>query len=655
MGLALIVDDHVEGLYLLRCLLEPEGFEVIEARNGREALGQAKGRAFDLVVSDILMPVMDGFSLCRVWKADPELRRVPFVFYTATYVDKRDEDLALSLGADLFLVKPTEPAVFQQRVRALLAEQRDGKLQAKPETATEAPFLQQYNEVLIHKLEDKLQELERASQSLRIKDFALASSPSGIVLTRMDGQVTYANPAILLMAGRPSNEVLERPIRSLFAAGAAFDAWLAREEKGAPVEMQLAPRPDASSGTWLRVEKHTITDEAHMPLGLMFSCADVTEERTLRYELARIQRLEALSLFAAGVAHDFNNLLMAIFAGLELEGTRNTSAEAREENRAMALAAFERARDLTRRLLTFAKHSTAERRPTDLRQLLDESLLLGLSGSGVDCQKRYCHEAAVAAVDPGQMAQVFSNLIVNARQAMKDQGTLIASVSLCSLPATDARGTLPAVKVSIADNGPGIPLEILPNIFEPYFTTKREGSGLGLATSHAIMHEHGGQISVSSQPGKGARFELAIPAVRTEQAPPVIAAPRQLEVRSGRVLVMDDQAAIQSLLRQGLERIGYSVVIVSNGEQALLEFRRANAEGRPFDLFLLDITIRGGMGGLETLAELRRLTPKVLAIATTGYAAEAAVSELQRRGFARVITKPFLLHELYATIKAVLP
>lgn len=647
MSLALIVDDHTEALYLLRCVLEAERFQVIEARNGREALAALEMQSVDLVISDILMPVMDGFSLCRAMKANAQQRSIPFVFYTATYVDRQDEDFAMALGADLFLVKPAEPQVLMERVRALLAERRQqSPATAAGEPVSETPFLQQYNAVLIRKLEDKLEELEQTVRALRIKDFALASSGNGILLVRADGTVSYANPAFLRMTDKSETDVLEMPVRTLMAENATFARWLG-DPHAAAIELPLVEA--VSKTVWARVEKHTISDGAGAGLGSIVFCSDVTEERRLRDKIARIERLDALGLFAAGIAHDFNNLLMAVFSLMDAD--LFSSQQEREESHAMARAAFERARELTGRLLSFAKNGVGDRRPTDLRQLLDDTARLCLSGSGVVCEKQYSVDVPVANVDAGQMARVFTNLIVNARQAMHDAGTLQLAIDV----ARRKEDATPMVRVAIRDSGPGIAANVLPKIFEPYFTTKADGTGLGLATSQAIVQQHGGEIVARSVPGAGATFEIVLPLVRSDEArrapPPVaIIGPPS----NGRILVMDDQPSIQALLQQGLERIGYTVVVASNGEQALLEYRRAKNEARSFDLVLLDITVRGGMGGVDALEALRREDTDVLAIATTGYATDETTRQLETLGFARVLAKPFLIHELQATIRAVL-
>jgi CheY-like chemotaxis protein len=315
----------------------------------------------------------------------------------------------------------------------------------------------------------------------------------------------------------------------------------------------------------------------------------------------------------------------------------------------MALAAFERARDLTRRLLTFAKHRGAERRPVDLCQLLDECISLSLSGSGVRCEKAYSTGPVIANVDPGQIAQVFSNLLVNARQAMNDRGTITARVE------RGAGAEAEAVVISIGDDGPGIPEDTLPYIFDPYFTTKKDGSGLGLATCQSIVHDHGGRISVASQAKRGTTFRIHMPGLPSETPLPQAARPAQVGKAQGRILILDDEPAIQSLLKKAMAHVGYEVVAVGRGEDAVVAFQRAQASGRAFDLFLSDLTVPGGMGGMETLAELRRLDAQILAVAMTGYDEDSVTAELKQQGFARLLPKPFLLHELFATIQAVLP
>jgi PAS domain S-box-containing protein len=657
MSSVLIVDDNQENRYFLKCLLSAEGYEVVEAKNGLEALDSAKVHQFDLVISDILMPVMDGFGLCREWKSDSELKHIPFVFYTATYTDPKDEAFAMSLGADQFIVKPMDPGALREEIRGVVQRQRSGELNRDAQVSSdENPYLQQYNAVLVRKLEAKLLELAQVNQALLIKEFAIASSSSGIVLTDLAGVITYANPAMCSWCGRSQTDILGHRMDHLVSFPDGWAGRITGANRDWHIEAQLKPKPDANATLWLHVAVHKIVAQDGQQLGLMFSCQDVSEEKRLRQELSRIRQLESLGVFAAGVAHDFNNLLMSLFAALELECLPDASDSEREEYRAMALAGFERAKDLTRRLLVFSKAGVTIRRPVELCRLLDECIALGLSGSGIQCDRQYAPGRHFVYADPGQLSRVFSNLLVNARQAMGDRGSMVVAVDLLGSKAAEGAdpGTPGYVTVRFTDSGPGIPPEVLPRVFEPYFTTKPEGSGLGLPTSQAIVLEHAGRILVSSPPGAGATFEICLPLTLERAEPPRVGASARPTGSSGRVLVMDDRVTIQALTQRTLERSGYSVVVVGNGEQALLEFARARTLGLPFDLVVLDFTVQGGMGGVETLAEIRKSDKAVPAIASTGYSDEVTTASLLDHGFSAVLAKPFLMHELLATVGAMI-
>jgi two-component system, cell cycle sensor histidine kinase and response regulator CckA len=647
MPTALIVDDNAENRYFLECLLGAEGYRVVGATNGQEALEVAKHQPIALVVSDVLMPVMDGFSLCRLMKSDDQLRHIPFVVYTATYTDPKDEEFALSLGADRFIVKPTDPEELRTRLREVVERQKSGRLgRDSGEPLGERPYLQQYNEVLIRKLEQKVLELEQVNQELCVKDLAIASSADGIVLCDLVGSITYANPTIGRWCGKPASELL----------GRRFDEVVASTDPGGLGDGRFEATLVQQTGTtrWLRVAVHQVASEDGQPRGSMCTCQDVSEERRLRQELSRIRQLESLGVFAGGVAHDFNNLLMSIFGALELESLPGVSRRESAEYRAMAMAGYERARDLTRRLLAFSKAGSADRCSVDLHQLLDETIALSLSGSGIRCEKRYSSGNAVVCADPGQLSRVFSNILVNARQAMNDRGTMLVTVEAEPREPRGSRTTCDVV-VRLTDSGPGIAPEVLPRVFDPYFTTKPEGSGLGLPTSQAIVLEHGGTIQVSSPPGEGATFEVRLPSSR--EGGPVRRKSLESEAPtrcSGRILLMDDRVAIQALTQRSLERSGYSVVVVGNGEQALLELARAREAQLPFDLAILDVTVQGGMGAVETLPRIRETDPEVLVMASTGYADQERTTQLLLLGFATVLAKPYLMHELLSRVGSVM-
>jgi CheY-like chemotaxis protein len=285
-----------------------------------------------------------------------------------------------------------------------------------------------------------------------------------------------------------------------------------------------------------------------------------------------------------------------------------------------------------------------------------ESCTLSLSGSRIRHNVAVERDPWLVEADANQLSQVFNNIIINARQAMLDHGTVNITIRNCRLR-EGGEGTLPQgeyVEILFQNDGPGIPDDVLPHIFDPFFTTKKEGSGLGLATSYAIIRNHGGDISASSLPGHGASFRIRLPALEEVKVEAEHDLPAEATAGEGRVLLMDDEETISDLVGAILTRAGYEVATASNGRDAIKTYRQAAAAHQPFDIVILDLTIRGGMGGEETLAELRAANPHVAAIASSGYSDESMLSRMKERGFLGVLPKPYLTHELLSTVKAVI-
>ncbi len=655
MPKALIVDDKIENLYLMRTLLAANGFEVATASNGREALGSAEGNPPDILISDILMPVMDGFTLCRQWKKDGRLRSIPFVFYTATYTDPKDEEFALGLGADLFITKPKDPEELVRLILETFKKFGRGEIPPSSEPAEdEEVYIQAYNRTLVRKLEEKVLALEEANRALALKDFAIASAISGIILADRAGTLTYANAAFAQMWGYPGGELTGMNITELAADKEQASRVLSvLQAEGRWIGEMEAEKKDGATFS-VQMAAHAVKDRDGNTACLMASCIDVSEQVWMREELQRAQKLESLSIFAAGIAHDFNNLLTGIFNGLEIAGESLPLQSPAKSRFDMAMSVFERARDLTRRLLTFAKGEPPQRRKLEVEDIVRESCELSLSGSSIRHFMTVCESPWVVEADANQLSQIFNNIVVNARQAMGDNGLLEISIENRVLSA-DAVGTLPAgdyVSVRFTDTGPGIPENTISRIFDPFFTTKKEGSGLGLATSYAIAKSHGGHIGASSRPGSGAVFEVWLPALRVWDKEKEKTKDTEKVRGSGRVLVMDDEEMIRELTGHMLKKAGYDVTCAGNGHEALELYGRAADDRRPFDLVILDLTVRGGMGGEETLAELQRVNPRIAAIASTGYSDDDTRSRLKNAGFLGLLPKPYRSHELLSIVKA---
>ncbi len=654
MSKALIVDDVMENLYLLLSLLTGNGYEVTTASNGAEALEHARRSPPDLIISDILMPVMDGFTLCRRWKQDPMLRKIPFVFYTATYTDPKDEQFALSLGADLFIVKPTEPEVFLSMVGSALEKFRaQGCSTAAVAPAVETDYLKEYNETLIRKLEDKLVELENANRILAIRSYAIESSISGIAMADLSGKITYANGSFAAMWGMTADTLCGMCLRDLLLDASIFDdvKTIFREKGNWTGEVE-AKRKDGSV-FFAQVAAHTVKDRSAIPICLMVSCIDITEHKRMQAELQRTEKLESLDILAGGVAHDFNNLLTGLFGNIQLARMELSSESQAAGCLDKVIRVYERARDLTQQLLTYAKGAIPVMSDVKVDDILRECCFLSLSGSNVRCDIDSGADLWQVNADPSQLSQAFTNILINARQAMQDGGRLSVSMGNRVLDAGMV-AQLPAgkyVRIAVRDSGVGIPRELLPRIFDPFFTTKPEGSGLGLTTSYGIIRNHCGHIEVESAPGLGSTFTIWLPsATGGATAEPRRAGLQESLKGNGRILVMDDEKVVREVAARMLKMGGYEVDLASDGEEALEIYRHALSE-KPFDAVILDLTVRGGMGGRETAAELHKLDPDAAIVISSGYSSDPGLSKLRECGFITTIPKPYLLHELLGIIK----
>jgi CheY-like chemotaxis protein/two-component sensor histidine kinase len=372
-------------------------------------------------------------------------------------------------------------------------------------------------------------------------------------------------------------------------------------------------------------------------------------------ELQRSSRLESLGILAGGIAHDFNNLLTVIMGNLTLA---KLDAAGNPEVTPWLQAAEQggmRARDLTMQLLTFAKGGDPVRKAVVLSEVVREAAEFVLHGSKVRCEFEIEPDLWPADVDKGQIGQVVQNVIINGIQAMPDGGKM--RVSLGNAPvAAGAVADLAAgryLKLCVTDSGVGIKPELLPHIFDPYFTTKAQGTGLGLATVYSIVKKHLGRIEVESNPALGTTFRIWLPAAH--DMPAAAVHPSELPMQlSGRVLVMDDEEAIRRSATALCRRAGLETRAVSDGAEALREYSAAQAAGRPFDLVILDLTVPGGMGGQETIEKLRQINPQVRAIVSSGYSRDPVLAQYRAHGFLGMVPKPYDLTELMRVIHAVM-
>jgi signal transduction histidine kinase/CheY-like chemotaxis protein len=381
--------------------------------------------------------------------------------------------------------------------------------------------------------------------------------------------------------------------------------------------------------------------------------AEIKQREQMEEELLRARKLESLGVLAGGIAHDFNNFLAVIQGSIELAKIRLIPDSSVREILEQTSSACQRAVFLSSQLLTFAKGGAPIRRVVSVGKLISDAVLLARAGAAVSISVEIAEDLWSAEVDAGQIVQVLHNILLNAKQAMLEGGIIEVRAENVALRGDKELSAGGHVRISISDYGCGISPDILPRIFEPYFTTKRSGSGLGLATAYAIVAKHGGRMSVESKCGQGSVFIVDLPA---SQSSPALESPVDARLRSGtgRLLVMDDVETLRTLLVNVLTTLGYEAQSAREGAEAIALYEAAKASGRGFDAVLLDLTVSGGMGGVETASRLKELDPSAKLIASSGYSDAPVMSNFREYGFDDVLPKPWAIAELSEVFRRVL-
>ena len=405
---------------------------------------------------------------------------------------------------------------------------------------------------------------------------------------------------------------------------------------------------------WIQVRGQIICNQdgaIEQVSGVFF---DITDRKKAEEERIKFSKLESLGLLAGGIAHDFNNLLTGILGNLSLCLMECGLDPDFQERLIEAEKACEQARVLSRQLLTFAKGGLPIKKITSLARILEESGSLACRSSQVRCEFHLPPDLWAVEVDVGQINQVFQHIIINAVQAMPLGGTIKIDGENVVIDAESALPLSPGryVKIAFQDQGVGIPAKYLPQIFDPYFTTKHKGSGLGLATSYSIIKNHHGHIAVESTLKKGTTFTIYLPG-RADRDTPQPHTPEELIHSHGRILVMDDEEIVQKVLGKMLRYLGYQPDFAKDGEEAVNMFVAAQEAGQEFEAVILDLTIPGGMGGKEAMEKLLMIDPHVKAIVSSGYFDDSVMADFRSYGFSGVICKPYKIAELGRTLNEI--
>ena len=498
------------------------------------------------------------------------------------------------------------------------------------------------------KTEDALRDSEQRYRAI------VESAYDLIIETSATGECQYVSPNCHAVLGFDSSDLVRK---SFFDCAHPEERSMLSQSFNSHIlalrEFDILCRLQNNQSEWRWFESHVHPFRTTTgTIIAVFVARDISERKRLEEERLRATKLESVGVLAGGIAHDFNNILTSVFANIGLAKmleTKNHSSSGQPivERLTAAEKACLRARDLTKQLLTFAKGGAPVKSTISLGSIITDTVEFALRGSDVRCATQLPEDLWPAEVDEGQISQVLQNLVINANQAMPEGGKI--GVMAQNYQVT-ANGDLPLklgryIMVSVTDQGIGIPKDHLPKIFDPYFTTKQKGSGLGLATTYSIIKRHEGHIGVSSTLGKGTTFTIYLPA--STSLPLMSAENHDALVKGvGRILIMDDEEEIQDVLGKMLQHLGFTVDLANNGDQALALYKAASQRGKPYIATILDLTIPGGMGGKETFRQIKDFDPCAQVIVSSGYSNDPVMANSSTFGFSGFIVKPYNILDL---------
>ena len=512
-----------------------------------------------------------------------------------------------------------------------------------------------------------IRERKQAAQALAERERTLRSlmelMPVGVACAGDNGSIEYINQNFVERFGYGLAEI--KTLEEWY--GRAYPDASYREELTSRWHADIAeclahgtpvPPRDATVTCKDGTVRHAIVNTQVSPHRTVAIFTDITERESLQEELIKKQKLESIGLLAGGIAHDFNNVLTAVLGNISLAAMFIEKGHKSSDPLGEAEKAAKQASALARQLLTFASGGQPVKCAVSLQKVIEDSVSLVVRGSNVTTVVEVPEDLPPIESDAGQMGQVFYNLIINAVQAMPEGGTITITAGELTLADNNPLSLPPGryVRVTCADQGCGISPENLKNIFDPYFTTKTGGTGLGLASVHSIVNKHRGHISVSSAAGRGTTFELILPASLQRPAAATIRDSGPLESGSGghSVLVMDDEDMIRDLAAALLEELGYRVTTCSSGEAAIELYRAAFFAGTPFRAVIMDLTVPGGMGGKEAARSILDIDPAARLIVSSGYSTDPVMAESREFGFCGAVFKPYSAGEIAAVLKETL-
>lgn len=674
----LIVDDNADDRKFLRFNLEYHGCEVLEATNGAEGLHLASLEIPDIIISDALMPIMDGFQFLRNVREMEALQAVPFIFYSAVYTEDRASELADSLRASAFIVKPMDPEEFWDEM--LLAFEwckKSLKTDAAPLLIErDEVFLRKYGYVVAAKLEQMVAELVKAKAEIEGKEKSyrqLFSSLRDVVITTdCDRTILDVNqPALKELFGYELEDIAGRKTAVLYADEAGYNL-VGKEiiekicfEKGKIIEVDFRKKNgEIFDGELYAME--LIGDEGEM-IGYISLIRDITKRKLLEVEtmnlelqLRQSQKMESIGTLAGGVAHDFNNILTAIIGYGEMTVMKMAQDDPLRHNIDCMMEGCQRAARLTKDLLLFSRKQAIDKKQVDINDVVlnVQKFLRKVIGEDIDFDVVIHAGQLPVLADAYQLEQVLMNLATNARDAMSHGGRLTLTTDNAVIDETFmtiSGNVTPGsyALITFADSGTGMDEKTRLKVFEPFFTTKEvgKGTGLGLAVVYGIIKQHDGFICLESEPGAGTTIKIYLPLM----VAPIVEDQEEVldEAAVGgseTILLAEDDEAVRNLTKAYLSEFGYTVIEAVDGLDAVIKFEE-NSER--IDLLLFDL-IMPKMNGKETLEKILQLRPGIKAIFFSGYSPEIVMQKVAELNGYELISKPVTPLNLLWKVRSVL-
>ncbi|MGI6344125.1 MAG: response regulator [Bacillota bacterium] len=700
MATILVVEDHAMSREILSTLLGSVGHVVKEATEAMEALALARETHPQLIVCDVLLPTIDGIEFVRRLRREEQFADTPVIFYTAAFRHPEGLDVEETCQPYRLLTKPSDPRLILNTVDDMLSngrwshapiqltEQARQFLSLPHNSGLQLPVLLDLSLSLISQRDPRrlLQIVVRALRAMlncrhaqlcildpdgagsgysqeRIK-YAVADGDNWVPPTWILDQVMSDVAPFRGQADAVDTpDQPWPPCRSLlvvpFDTASRVYGWICladkRGSKGfSEIDQEIAEtvgREAALGYENILLVEELKRNEEHLEKLVATRTAELARANQ---ELHRAQKLESLGVLAGGIAHDFNNNLTVILNLIQIARLKSDPVSPVHRYLGQAEKACHEAKALTEQLLTFARGGSPMLKPVHLPDLLPDAVNFALRGSNSVSQFILPPDLWPVEADQGQIGQVIHNLVTNAWQAMPDGGLIHVLANNIILEEDSPLNLSPGryVKISVIDEGVGIPAENLNKVFDPYFTTRDTGNGLGLATAYSIVQKHEGRLTVESRLGGGTAFHIYLPATSKQPSPSESAA--DVPLTTGRILLVDDQEAIAASLAELLQHHGYATDVALDGTQGIRLYQNALESDQPYDAVITDLTIPGGMGGKEMIRRLIKLCPTVKAIVASGYSNDPVLAQPEEYGFCGAIAKPYRIEDVMAELSRVI-